>query len=144
VDANSSQWGVDQKHHQAVDHFVFLITCGFLAPPFLAELVLSLMGTEQTAFTIFAPFASVVVLVVLLILIEFVERKVAGKRSGWPPALLGLPVACVAAGLAFTLVDPGHHAWRDGLAGAAWGSAAALIGLRRWKARAARTTIAAP
>jgi hypothetical protein len=118
--------------HRAVDHFVFLITCGFLVPPFVVRLVFSYSeASEATAFTIFAPFAAAVVLVALLVLVEFVERRVAGPRAAWPPALLAIPFVCVASGLAFAAVDPGHHHWRDGLAGAAWGSTAALIGWRR-------------
>jgi hypothetical protein len=120
--------------HQAVDHFVFLITFGFVVPPFITWLVLSRSSPEETAFTIFAPFASSLVLIAVLMLIEFLERRVAGSRRAWPPALLGLPVACIVSGLAFSIVDPGHHHWRDGLAGAAWGAAAALIGWRRWRA----------
>lgn len=130
--------------HRAVDHVVFLITCAFLAPPFATWLVLSGRETQdQNVFTIFAPFASAVVLVVALLLIEWVEKRVAGSRPGWPMALNALPAATILSGLSFSLVDPGHHWWRDGLAGLAWGTAAAVIGWRRWLARAARNGVKA-
>ncbi|HSY84794.1 MAG TPA: hypothetical protein VK807_23720 [Gemmatimonadaceae bacterium] len=126
--------------HRAVDSFVFLITCGFLVPPFVTWLVLSSRDTQdQTAFTIFAPFASAIVLFLALLLIEAVEKRIAGSRPGWPNALYAIPVATIASGLAFAVVDPGHHWWRDGLAGLAWGTGAAVIGWRRWNARAAQT-----
>lgn len=122
--------------HRAIDHFVFLITCAFLVPPFAAWLVLSTREVrDDTIYTTFAPFAAGTVLVVLLLLLEFIEKRVAGARPGWPPALFGIPVICIAAGLTFSAVDPGHHWWRDGLAGAAWGTATALWGWRRWQAR---------
>jgi hypothetical protein len=128
------------QSHRAIDHFVFLITCAFLVPPFAAWLIRSTgEGREDTAYTTFAPFAAGTVLVILLLLLEFVERRVAGTRPGWPPALFELPVVCIAAALAFSAVDPGHHWWRDGLAGAAWGTAAALWGWRRWRARTGAT-----
>ena len=121
------------QSHRAVDHVVFLITSAFLAPPFITWLVESGRATEEeTAFTIFAPFAAAVVLILALVLIEWIERRVAGSRPGWPGALYGLPVATIASGLSFAVVDPGHHWWRDGLAGLAWGTAAAVIGWRRW------------
>lgn len=124
-----------EQPHRSIDHVVFLMACGFLAPPFVAWLVLSGPNGEESAFTIFAPFASAVVLVVLLLLVEMVERRVAGVRAGWPPALIGIPAACMTAGLAFAAVDTGHHWWRDGLAGAAWGTVVAIIGWRRWQSR---------
>ncbi len=122
--------------HRSVDHFVFLITCGFLAPPFIAWLVMSSRATgDETAFTLFAPFAASIVLIIALLLIEWVEKRVAGSRPGWPAALYALPVATIASGLSFAVIDPGHHWWRDGLAGLAWGTAAAVIGWRRWRQR---------
>lgn len=121
--------------HQAVDHFVFLVTCAFLVAPFVAWFVLTNTGAEQTGYVIFAPFASATVLIVLLVVIEAVERRIAGDRQGWPAALWALPIACIASGLAYSAVDPGHHVWRDGLGGAAWGIVAAIIGQRRWTAR---------
>jgi hypothetical protein len=122
------------RPHRAIDQFVFLITCGFLIPPFTAWLVLSsAAGEDQTAFTVFAPFVAAVVLVVLLLALEMMERIVAGSRPGWPPVLLGLPIACIASGLSFAAVYPGHNWWRDGLAGLAWGTAAATWGWRRWQ-----------
>lgn len=122
--------------HRAVDHFVFLITCAFLVPPFVAWLVMSSRETQdENAFTIFAPFASAIVLIVALLLIEWVEKRVAGSRPGWPAALNIIPVATIISGLSFSAVDPGHHWWRDGLAGLAWGTAAAVIGWKRWRAR---------
>ncbi len=127
----------EESHpHRAVDSFVFLITCAFLLPPFVTWLVLSSRDSQdQTAFTIFAPFASAIVLFLALLLIEAVEKRIAGSRPGWPNALYAIPVATIASGLAFVVVDPGHHWWRDGLAGLAWGIAAAVIGRRRWNAR---------
>ncbi|HXB27496.1 MAG TPA: hypothetical protein VNV25_22395 [Gemmatimonadaceae bacterium] len=71
--------------------------------------------------------------------IEAVEKRVAGSRPGWPNALYAIPVATIASGLAFAVVDSGHPWWRDGLAELAWGTAAAVIGRRRWNARAAQT-----
>jgi hypothetical protein len=130
------------QSHRAVDHVVFLITSAFLAPPFIAWLVESGRATEEeTAFTIFAPFAAAVVLILALLLIEWIERRVAGSRPGWPGALYALPVATIASGLSFAVVDPGHHWWRDGFAGLAWGTAAAVIGWRRWRQRAGDTKI---
>lgn len=121
---------------------MFLITCGFLVPPFVAWLVMSSRATnDETAFTIFAPFAASIVLIVVLLVIEWVEKRVAGSRPGWPAALYALPVATIAAGLSFAAIDPGHHWWRDGLAGLAWGTAAAVIGWRRWRQRAGETEI---
>jgi hypothetical protein len=52
-----------------------------------------------------------------------------------------LPVATIASGLSFAAVDPGHHWWRDGIAGLAWGTAAAVIGWRRWRQRSGETKI---
>jgi hypothetical protein len=128
----------EQATHRdrAVDHFVFLVTCGFLAPPFIASVVLSRTSADDNVFTIFAPFVAALVLIAALMLIEFVERRMAGSRLAWPPALFGLPFACTASGLAFSFVDPGHHWWRDGLAGVAWGTTAAVIGWQRWRGRA--------
>ena len=118
------------RPRHAIDQFVFLITCGFLVPPFAAWLLLSsAAGEDQTAFTVFAPFAAAVVLVVLLLLAEWIERLVAGPEGGWPPALVGLPVACVASGLSFAAVYPEHNWWRDGLAELVWGTAAAAWGM---------------
>jgi hypothetical protein len=126
----------DQTAHprRAVDHLVFMIACGFLALPLVAVLVSSSRSIgEETAFTTFAPFAAALVLIVLLLLVESVERRVAGARPGWPPALLGVPLACLASGLAFATVDPGGHQLAAGLAGLAWGIATAAIGWRRWR-----------
>ena len=122
------------SQHRAIDQSVFLITCGFLVPPFAAWLVLSsAAGEDQTAFTVFAPFVAAVVLVVLLLALELIERLVAGAQPGWAPALLGIPIACIASGLSFAAVYPGHNWWRDGLAGLAWGTATAAWGWRRWQ-----------
>ncbi len=127
----------DSHPHRAVDHFVFLLACGFIVVPFGAWLIGSSSATdEQTAFTIFAPFAAALVLIAVLLVVEFVERQVARSRPGWPAALLGVPIACVVSSLLFAGVDPGHHWWRDGLAGAAWGMASATWGWRRWRQRA--------
>lgn len=121
--------------HRSVDHFVFLITCGFVVPPFVAWLVMSGRTDQENAFAIFAPFVAATVLVVLLVLIELIERVVAGSRPGWPLALLGIPVATIASGFSFAVVDPSHHWWRDGLADTAWSVAAATWGWRRWQTR---------
>ena len=131
----------DSHPHRAVDHFVFILACGFVVLPFGAWLTGSNSATEeQTAFTIFAPFAAALVVITLMFVVEFVERRVAGSRPGWPGALFGVPVACIAAGRVFAGVDPGHHWWWDGLAGAAWGLAAAVGGWRRWRQRATALT----
>jgi hypothetical protein len=126
----------DSHLHRAVDHFVFVLACGFVVLPFGAWLIGSDAGTEdQTAFTIFAPFAAALVVITLMFVVEFVERRLAGSRPGWPAALFGVPVACVAAGLAFAGVDPGHHWWWAGLAAAAWGVGTAAWGWRGWRQR---------
>jgi hypothetical protein len=111
-----------------------MIACGFLALPLVTVLVSSSRSTgEETAYTTFAPFAAALVLIVLLLLVESLERRVAGARPGWPPALLGVPPACLASGVAFATVDPGHHQLAAGLTGLMWGIATAAIGWRRWR-----------
>jgi hypothetical protein len=122
---------------RALDSFVFVITCAFLAPPFFLWAVLSIRAArEDSVFTTFAPFVAAVVLLVLLLLLEFVERLASRGAPGWPPVLVGLPVVCALAGLSYTAVDPTHHWWRDGLAGVAWGAVTAAWGLKRWRAQA--------
>jgi hypothetical protein len=129
--------GQGSHPHRAVDHFVFLLTCGFLLLPFADWVVRSSGGMEdESAYTVFAPFAAALVLIALVLLIELVERRAAASRPAWPPALAGIPVACIASGLAFASVYPGHDWWRDGLAGAAWGVVTAVVGWQRWRRRA--------
>jgi Na+-driven multidrug efflux pump len=124
------------RPHRAVDHFVFLLTCGFLLLPFADWMVRSSRGIEEESiYTVFAPFAAVLVLVPLVLLIELAERRMAGSRPSWPPALAGIPLACAASGLAFASVYPGHAWWRDGFAGAAWGTLVAVWGWQRSRRR---------
>jgi hypothetical protein len=134
VNGNSFTPAQTAHRRRAVDHFVFIVACGFLALPLVAVLVSSSRSTgDETAFTTFAPFAAALVLILLLLLVESVEQRVAGARPGWPPALLGVPLACLASGLAFATVDPGRHRLAAGLTGLAWGMATAAIGWRRWR-----------
>jgi hypothetical protein len=105
--------------------FVFGIVPAFTA---MAVFERYYWGTWRAAL---APFAAGLVAAASWVGLVFLERRMRGDRRGWPPALLGLPLAGVLAGLASAAVDPIQDWRRDAIIGGAVGAVAALWGW--WK-----------
>ena len=113
----------------AVNRTVLIVVSTLAVVPELAAWLLAVHGVKGSWPAALAPFASATVASLLAVGLALLERKMAGERGSWPPALLGLPVVGAAAGLAFAAIDPAHHWFGNTMTGTVLGG---IVALWRW------------